>query len=153
MVNFAAQNKYKHSIMAGKITLTMIKPMAVRKGYIGPILAKIAEGGFKIIGMKLTKLSEEQARRFYEVHKERPFYNDLVGFMSSGPIVAAILEKEDAVQAYRNYIGATDPAKAAPGTIRALYGTSLEKNAVHGSDSDENAIIESAFFFSSLERY
>jgi nucleoside-diphosphate kinase len=139
--------------MAGKITLTMIKPMAVQKGYIGPILAKIAEGGFKIIGMKLTKLSEEQARRFYEVHKERPFYNDLVGFMSSGPIVAAILEKEDAVQAYRNYIGATDPAKAAPGTIRALYGTSLEKNAVHGSDSDENAIIESAFFFSSLERF
>jgi nucleoside-diphosphate kinase len=139
--------------MAGKITLTMIKPMAVQKGYIGPILAKIAEGGFKIIGMKLTKLSEEQARRFYEVHKERPFYNDLVGFMSSGPIVAAILEKEDAVQAYRNYIGATDPAKAAPGTIRALYGTSLEKNAVHGSDSDDNAIIESAFFFSSLERF
>lgn len=139
--------------MAGNITLTMIKPMAVQKGYIGPILAKIAEGGFKIIGMKLTKLSEEQARRFYEVHKERPFYNDLVGFMSSGPIVAAILEKEDAVQAYRNYIGATDPAKAAPGTIRALYGTSLEKNAVHGSDSDDNAIIESAFFFSSLERF
>jgi nucleoside-diphosphate kinase len=139
--------------MAGKITLTMIKPMAVQKGFIGPILAKIAEGGFKIIGMKLTKLSEEQARRFYEVHKERPFYNDLVGFMSSGPIVAAILEKEDAVQAYRNYIGATDPAKAAPGTIRALYGTSLEKNAVHGSDSDENAIIESAFFFSSIERF
>jgi nucleoside-diphosphate kinase len=139
--------------MAGKITLTMIKPMAVQKGFIGPILAKIAEGGFNIIGMKLTKLSEEQARRFYEVHKERPFYNDLVGFMSSGPIVAAILEKEDAVQAYRNYIGATDPAKAAPGTIRALYGTSLEKNAVHGSDSDENAIIESAFFFSSIERF
>ncbi len=139
--------------MTGNITLTMIKPMAVQKGYIGPILAKIAEGGFRIVAMKYTKLSQEQAKKFYEVHRERPFYNDLVSFMSSGPIVAAILEKENAVQAYRDYIGATDPAKAQPGTIRALYGTSLEKNAVHGSDSDENAAVEAGFFFSQTERY
>lgn len=131
----------------------MIKPMAVQKGYIGPILAKIAEGGFRIVAMKYTKLSPEQARKFYEVHKERPFYNDLVNFMSSGPIVAAILEKENAVQAYRDFIGATNPENAEPGTIRALYGTSLEKNAVHGSDSDENAQIEASFFFSQTERY
>jgi len=139
--------------MTGNITLTMIKPMAVQKGYIGPILAKIAEGGFRIVAMKYTKLTVEQARKFYEVHKERPFYNDLVNFMSSGPIVAAILEKENAVQAYRDYIGATNPANAEPGTIRALYGTSLEKNAVHGSDSDENAQIEAGFFFSQVERF
>ncbi len=131
----------------------MIKPLAVEKGFIGPILAKIAEGGFRIKAMKYTKLSVEQAQKFYEVHKERPFYTSLVNSMSSGPIVAAILEKENAVQAYRDYIGATDPAKAAPGTIRALYGTSLEANAVHGSDSDENAIIESDFFFSKTERF
>ena len=139
--------------MTGNITLTMIKPMAVEKGYIGPILAKIAEGGFRIVAMKYTKLSAEQAKKFYEVHKERPFYNDLVNFMSSGPIVAAVLEKENAVQAYRDYIGATNPENAEPGTIRALYGTSLEKNAVHGSDSDENAQIEANFFFSQTERY
>ena len=131
----------------------MIKPLAVEKGFIGPILAKIAEGGFRIVAMKYTKLSVEQAQKFYEVHKERPFYDSLVKSMSSGPIVAAILEKENAVQAYRDYIGATNPANAAPGTIRALYGTSLEANAVHGSDSDENAIIESDFFFAKLERF
>lgn len=139
--------------MSGKITLTMIKPMAVQKGYIGPILAKIAEGGFRIAAMKYTRLSVEQARKFYEVHKERPFYNDLVSFMSSGPVVAAILEKENAVQSYRDYIGATNPENAEAGTIRALYGTSLEKNAVHGSDSDENAQIEAGFFFAETERY
>lgn len=138
--------------MSGKITLTMIKPLAVQKGFIGPILAKIAEGGFRIVAMKYTKLSVEQAQKFYEVHKERPFYTSLVNSMSSGPIVAAILEKENAVQAYRDFIGATNPANAAPGTIRALYGTSLEANAVHGSDSDENANIESDFFFAKLER-
>ena len=131
----------------------MIKPLAVEKGFIGPILAKIAEGGFRIVAMKYTKLSVEQAQKFYEVHKERPFYDSLVKSMSSGPIVAAILEKENAVQAYRDYIGATNPANAAPGTIRALYGTSLEANAVHGSDSDENAAIESDFFFAKLERF
>jgi nucleoside-diphosphate kinase len=139
--------------MSGKITLTMIKPLAIEKGFIGPILAKIAEGGFRIVAMKYTKLSVEQAQKFYEVHKERPFYASLVKSMSSGPIVAAILEKDNAVQAYRDYIGATNPANAAPGTIRALYGTSLEANAVHGSDSDENAVIESDFFFSKLERF
>ncbi len=131
----------------------MIKPMAVQKGYIGPILAKIAEGGFRIAAVKLTKLSVEQAQKFYEVHKERPFYQSLVNSMTSGPIVAAVLEKDNAVQAYRDYIGATNPANAAPGTIRALYGDSLEANAVHGSDSDENAIIESDFFFSKLEQF
>jgi nucleoside-diphosphate kinase len=139
--------------MAGKITLTMIKPMAVKKGFIGPILAKIAEGGFKIASMKLTKLSLEQAQKFYEVHKERPFYGELTEFMSSGPIVAAVLEKENAVQAYRDYIGATNPAEAAEGTIRKLYGTNLGMNAVHGSDSDENANIEANFFFAGTERY
>lgn len=139
--------------MAGKITLTMIKPMAVQKGFIGPILAKINEGGFRIAAMKYTKLTEDQAKKFYEVHKERPFYNDLVNFMSSGPIVAAVLEKDNAVQAYRDYIGATNPENAEAGTIRALYGTSLEKNAVHGSDSDENAAIEASFFFAETERY
>lgn len=139
--------------MTGRITLTMIKPLAVQKGYIGPILAKIAEGGFRITAVKLTKLSVEQAQKFYEVHKERPFYQSLVNSMTSGPIVAAILEKDNAVQAYRDYIGATNPANAAPGTIRALYGDSLEANAVHGSDSDENAIVESDFFFSRLERF
>lgn len=144
------QNNYT---MSGKITLTMIKPLAVQKGFIGPILSKIAEGGFRIVAMKYTKLSVEQAQKFYEVHKERPFYTSLVNSMSSGPIVAAILEKENAVQAYRDFIGATNPANAAPGTIRALYGTSLEANAVHGSDSDENANIESDFFFAKLERF
>lgn len=139
--------------MAGSITLTMIKPLAVQKGFTGPILAKIAEGGFKIIAMKYTRLSVNQAKKFYEVHKDRPFYDSLVNSMTSGPIVAAILEKENAVQAYRDYIGATNPANAAPGTIRALYGTSLEANAVHGSDSDENAAIEGDFFFSKMERF
>ncbi|OQX78971.1 MAG: nucleoside-diphosphate kinase [Bacteroidetes bacterium 4484_249] len=139
--------------MTGNITFTMIKPMAVKKGFIGPILAKIAEGGFKIKAMKYTSISLEQAKKFYEVHKERPFYGELTEFMSSGPIVAAILEKENAVQAYRDYIGATNPAEAEAGTIRALYGTDLGMNAVHGSDSDENAIIESDFFFSKVERF
>lgn len=143
----------KSDTMAGNITLTMIKPLAVQKGFIGPILAKIAEGGFRILAMKYTKLSVEQAQKFYEVHKDKPFYESLVRSMSSGPIVAAILEKENAVQAYRDYIGATNPANAAPGTIRALYGTSLEANAVHGSDSDENAVVESDFFFAKTERF
>ena len=137
--------------MAKNITFTMIKPMAVKKGFIGPILAKIAEGGFKIVAMKYLHLTREQAMEFYEVHKERPFYGELTEFMSSGPIVAAILEKDNAVEAYRNYIGATNPAEAVEGTIRKLYGTDLGMNAVHGSDSDENAIIEGDFFFSKLE--
>lgn len=139
--------------MAGKITFTMIKPMAVKKGFIGPIMAKIAEGGFRIVSMKLTQITIEQAQKFYEIHKERPFYGELTEFMSSGPIVAAVLEKDNAVQAYRDYIGATNPAEAEAGTIRALYGTNLGMNAVHGSDSDENAIVESDFYFSKVERY
>lgn len=139
--------------MAGNITLTMIKPEAVKNKHIGNILAKISEGGFEIVAMKYLKLSVEQARQFYFVHRERPFYNDLVEFMSSGPIVAAILKKENAIDAYRNFIGATNPKEAAPGTIRALYGTNIQENAVHGSDSDENAAKEASFFFSQMERY
>ena len=139
--------------MSGNTTLIMIKPTAVRKGYIGPIMGKIAEGGFRIKAMKYTKLSLEQAKAFYAVHAERPFYPELTEFMSSGPIVAAILEKENAVEAWRNFIGATNPAEAAEGTIRKLYGTSLGENAVHGSDSDDNAVIESNFFFSATERF
>jgi len=139
--------------MTGNTTFTMIKPQAVADGHMGNIIAKIIEGGFKIKALKYTMLSAEQAKKFYAVHSERPFFEGLVSFMSSGPIVAAVLEKEDAVLAYRNYIGATNPANAEAGTIRALYGTSIEANAVHGSDSDENAVIESAFFFSEFERF
>ncbi len=139
--------------MRGNKTLTMIKPVAVQKGFIGPILAKINEAGFRIVAMKFMRLTADQAKQFYLVHAERPFYNDLVEFMSSGPIVAAILEKENAIEEYRKLIGATNPANAEAGTIRALYGTSIQANAVHGSDSDENAVIESDFFFSRLERF
>jgi len=139
--------------MAGKLTFTMIKPTAVKKGYIGPIMGKIAEGGFKVKAMKMVHLTLEQAKKFYEIHKERPFYGELTAFMSSGPIVAAILEKDNAVEAYRNYIGATNPAEAKVGTIRAEFGTDLGMNAVHGSDSDDNAIIEGNFFFSDLEKF
>lgn len=129
----------------------MIKPDAVASGHIGAILNHINQAGFKIVAMKLTRLSQETAGRFYEVHKARPFYGELVDFMSSGPIVAAILEKENAVDDFRSLIGATDPAKAAPGTIRALYAKNVGENAVHGSDSDENAAIESAFHFAGVE--
>jgi len=139
--------------MNGNITLTMIKPEAVRNGHTGNILAKILEGGFGLVAMKYLKLSREQAEKFYEVHRERPFYNDLVEFMSSGPIVAAVLKKDNAVEEYRKYIGSTNPKDAAQGTIRALYGTSIQENAVHGSDSDENALKEASFFFSDLERF
>ncbi|MBN8704048.1 MAG: nucleoside-diphosphate kinase [Bacteroidetes bacterium] len=133
-------------------TFTMIKPDGVANNYIGPILAKMNEAGFKIVAMKYTKLTAEMAGKFYEVHKERPFYKDLVQYMSSGPIVAAILEKDNAIADFRKLIGATDPAKAEPGTIRALFAKSISANAVHGSDSDENAKIEGDFFFSQLER-
>lgn len=139
--------------MSGNRTFTMIKPTAVRKGFIGPIMEKIAAGGFKIIAMKMTRLSKERAMAFYAVHKERPFYESLCDFMSSGPIVAMILEKDNAVQAYRDYIGATNPENAEDGTIRKLYGTSLQENAIHGSDSDDNAMIECNFFFSETERF
>ncbi len=134
--------------MAGNRTFTMIKPDAVKAGNIGAILGKINEAGFKIIAMKLTHLTPAVAGKFYAVHAERPFYGELVEFMSSGPIVAAILEKDNAVADFRKLIGATNPSEAAPGTIRALYATSIGENAVHGADSDENALIEGSFHFS-----
>lgn len=133
------------------ITFTMIKPDAVKSGYIGSILNKITESGFKIKALKLTQLTVADAKKFYEVHSERPFYNELVSFMSSGPIVAAILEKENAVENFRKLIGSTNPAEAEEGTIRKLYAKSVGENAVHGSDSDENAIIEANFHFSGRE--
>jgi len=131
----------------------MIKPDAVRNHYIGPILSRIIDAGFRIRAMKYTHLTPDLARAFYAVHKERPFYNDLVEFMSSGPIVAMILEKENAVEDFRSLIGNTDPEKAADGTIRKQYAESVQNNAVHGSDSNENAAIESDFFFSRFERF
>lgn len=131
----------------------MIKPDAVKNGNIGNILQMINNAGFRIVAMKYTKLSLEQAGKFYEVHSARPFYGELTEFMSSGPIVAAILEKTNAVADFRTLIGATNPAEAAEGTIRKKYATSIGENAVHGSDSDENALIEGAFFFSGLERF
>lgn len=139
--------------MATNRTFTMIKPDAVEKNNIGSILAMITEAGFKIVAMKYTKLSEQQAGQFYEVHKERPFYGELVTFMSRGPIVAAILEKENAVDSFRKLIGATNPEQAEEGTIRKRFATSIGENAVHGSDSDDNAAIEGNFFFSKLEQF
>lgn len=138
--------------MAGNITFTMIKPEAVRALHTGKILDLIIQSGFSIKALKMIHLTKEKAGLFYLVHKDRPFYNGLVEFMSSGPVIAAILEKENAVQDYRNFIGATNPAEAQEGTIRNLFGQSIQFNAVHGSDSDENAIIESSFFFSEFER-
>jgi nucleoside-diphosphate kinase len=134
-------------------TFTMIKPDAMKNGHAGAILDKITKQGFRIIALKMTKLSAEKAGEFYAIHKERPFYGELVEFMSSGPIIAAILESDNAVNGFRKLIGATDPAKADEGTIRKLYATSVGENAVHGSDSDENARIEGDFFFSGLERF
>jgi nucleoside-diphosphate kinase len=139
--------------MATNRTFTMVKPDALLDGHTGPILKMIEEAGFKVVAMKLTKLSAERAGQFYEVHKERPFYADLKAVMSKNPIVAMILEKENAVADFRKLIGATNPANAEPGTIRKLFARSLESNAIHGSDSDENAAIESAFFFSRMEQY
>jgi len=139
--------------MATNRTFTMIKPDAVANGHIGAILDKITKSGFKIIALKYTALTAEKAGLFYEVHKERPFYPALVNFMSSGPIVAAILEKENAIEDFRKLIGATDPTKAEEGTIRNLFAKSIDANAVHGSDSDENAQIEGNFFFSAFERF
>lgn len=132
-------------------TFTMIKPDAMKNGHAGAILDRIIKEGYRVVALKLTKLSAEKAGEFYAVHKARPFYGELVEFMSSGPIIAAILEKDNAVSAFRTLIGATDPAKADEGTIRKLFATSLGENAIHGSDSDENAAIEGAFFFSGLE--
>jgi nucleoside-diphosphate kinase len=134
-------------------TFTMIKPDAFRNGHSGAILDRIINEGFKIKALKMVKLSQEKAGEFYAVHKERPFYGELVTFMSSGPIIAAILEKENAVESFRTLIGATNPAQAAEGTIRKQFATSVGENAVHGSDSNENAAIEGAFFFSGLELF
>ncbi len=134
-------------------TFTMVKPDAMQDGHLPGILQMIQDSGFRIVAMKLTRLARVQAEKFYAVHKDRPFYAELTEFMSSGPIVAAILEKENAVISFRELIGATNPADAAEGTIRKKYARSLGENAIHGSDSDENAALESAFFFSQLEQW
>ena len=139
--------------MQGSLTFTMIKPDAVIAGNIGGITKMIEEAGFKIIAMKKTRLTADLAGKFYAVHKERPFYGELCSYMSSGPIVPMILEKANAVEDFRKLIGATDPKKAAPGTIRALFAKSIDANAIHGSDSDANAEIEASFFFSQFERF
>jgi nucleoside-diphosphate kinase len=139
--------------MSGIRTYTMVKPTAMRKGYMAAIMNKITEGGFKIVAAKMTKLSKEEAEAFYAIHNGRPFFEELTTFMSSGPIMAMVVEKENAVEAYRNFIGATNPEEAAEGTIRKLYGTNIGENAVHGSDSDENAAIEANFFFSEREMF
>ncbi len=139
--------------MAGTYSFTIIKPLAVSKGFIGPILNMISEAGFKISALKMLHLTRGEAQRFYEVHVGRPFYDDLVEFMISGPIVVAVLEKENAVEDYRKLIGSTDPEKAEEGTIRKKYAESMRANAVHGSDSDDNAELEATFFFPSSERF
>jgi nucleoside-diphosphate kinase len=139
--------------MAGNRTFTMIKPDAVRAGHIGGILKMITDAGFRIVALKLTHMSLDRAGQFYEIHKERPFYGELTEFMSGGPIVAAILEKDNAVEDFRKLIGATNPANADEGTIRKLYARSVGENAVHGSDSDENAEIEGRFHFAGVELF
>ena len=134
-------------------TFTMIKPDAMSKGHAGAILDRIIKEGYRVVALKMVKLSAEKAGEFYDIHRARPFFGELVEFMSSGPIIAAILEKENAVASFRTLIGATDPAKADAGTIRKLFASSVGENAVHGSDSDENALIEGSFFFSGLEKF
>jgi nucleoside-diphosphate kinase len=139
--------------MHSDFTFSIIKPNAVRTGKIGPILAMINEGGFEIEAMRMVKLTLQQAESFYSVHKGKPFFDGLIEFMTSGPVVVMILRHENAVDYFRNLIGATDPAKAEPGTIRKTFAVSLQMNAVHGSDSIENAIREANFFFSSIDRF
>jgi len=139
--------------MAGNITFAMLKPGAVEKRHIGAILDKISSTGFRIAAMKMTRISRHEAERFYAVHNQRPFFGELVEYITSGHVVALILEKENAVEDFRKLIGATDPAEAEEGTIRKLYAESKGRNAAHGSDSDENAVIEGFFFFSVRERY
>ena len=134
-------------------TFTMLKPDSVEKGNIGPILEKINSAGFRIVAMKLTQMSNKDARNFYSIHRERPFFDELVSYMTRGPIVAAVLEKEDAVEQFRLLIGSTDPSAAAAGTIRKLFATSISENAIHGSDTNENALIESRFHFSEEEMF
>ena len=139
--------------MATNRTFTMLKPDSVEKGNIGAILEKINAAGFRIVAMKMTQMTKRDAEAFYDIHKERPFFGELVTYMTRGPIVAAILEKDNAVDDFRTLIGATNPEDAAEGTIRKLFATSISENAVHGSDSDENAAIESAFHFSGREQF
>ncbi|AMC09844.1 nucleoside-diphosphate kinase [Lutibacter profundi] len=139
--------------MATNRTFTMLKPDSVEKGYIGAILEKINAAGFRIVAMKMTQMTVANAEEFYAVHNERPFFGELVEYMTRGPIIAAILEKENAVEDFRALIGATNPADAAEGTIRKLYAASMGENAVHGSDSDENAAIEAAYHFSGREQF
>ena len=134
-------------------TFTMLKPDSVEKGNIGAILEKINSAGFRIVAMKLTQMSNKDARNFYSIHRERPFFDELVSYMTRGPIVAAVLEKEDAVEQFRLLIGSTDPTAAAAGTIRKLFATSISENAIHGSDTNENALIESRFHFSEEEMF
>ncbi|MDG2173519.1 MAG: nucleoside-diphosphate kinase [Flavobacteriaceae bacterium] len=134
-------------------TFTMLKPDSVEKGNIGAILEKINSAGFRIVAMKLTQMSNKDARNFYSIHRERPFFDELVSYMTRGPIVAAVLEKEDAVEQFRLLIGSTDPAAAAAGTIRKLFATSISENAIHGSDTNENALIESRFHFSEEDMF
>jgi nucleoside-diphosphate kinase len=148
---FAA--KFEKLRVMNNRTFTMVKPDAMKNGHAGAILDKIIKGGFRIVALKQTQLTKEKAGEFYAIHKERPFYGELVEFMSSGVIIAAILEKDNAVADFRTLIGATNPAQADEGTIRKLYATSVGENAVHGSDSDENAKVEGDFFFSGLEQF
>jgi nucleoside-diphosphate kinase len=139
--------------MNGNITFSIIKPNAVRTGKTGPILSMINEGGFEISAIRMVKMTLEQAESFYEVHRGKPFFDDLVEFMISGPVVVMVLKHENAVEEFRKLIGATDPAKAEPGTIRKIFAVSVQMNAVHGSDSDENAERESGFFFAGTDRF
>jgi len=139
--------------MATNRTFTMLKPDAVANGYIGAILEKITSAGFRIVAMKMTQLTKADAEAFYAIHAERPFFGELVEYMTSGPIVSAVLEKDNAVEDFRTLIGATNPAEAAEGTIRKMYAESISANAVHGSDSDENAAIEAAFHFAGREHF
>lgn len=139
--------------MQNDTTFAIIKPNAVRTGKTGPILAMINEAGFEIVAMRMVQLTKLQAEAFYEVHKERPFYSSLVDFMTSGPVFAMILKHENAVEEFRKLIGATDPEKAEPGTIRKIFAVSVQMNAIHGSDSNENAERESNFFFSAVDRF
>ncbi|CAL2088680.1 nucleoside-diphosphate kinase [Tenacibaculum sp. 190524A02b] len=147
------KNNRRFSKMATNRTFTMIKPDAVENGHTGAILEKINAAGFRIVAMKKTQMTKRDAETFYAIHSERPFFGELVEFMTRGPIVAAILEKDNAVEDFRTLIGATNPAEAAEGTIRKLYATSIGENAVHGSDSDENAAIEGTFHFSGREMF
>ena len=139
--------------MKGKITFTIVKPSALSMNYLGPILTKITDSDFKVIAIKMLHLSKDQATAFYSVHQGKPFFEGLIEFMTSGPVVVAILMKNNAVEDYRKIIGATNPEKAENGTIRKLFGIDMQRNAVHGSDSDENALIESRFFFSDIEMF